>query len=79
MNASKWILTLRLAQKIWNSLKNTKQYLKENPELCAEIEAKVRTHFGLEGAGKNDEKEKKETAKDTAEGKKSSKASEPKE
>ena len=66
-------------QKIGQGRENTKQYLKENPELCAEIEAKVRTHFGLEGAGKNDEKEKKETAKDTAEGKKSSKASEPKE
>ncbi len=64
-------------QKIGQGRENTKQYLKENPEMCAEIEAKVRAHFGLDGAGKNDEQEKKGTAKDAAEGKKTSKASEP--
>ncbi|MDO5573451.1 MAG: recombinase RecA [bacterium] len=64
-------------QKIGQGRENTKQYLKENPEMCAEIEAKVRAHFGLDGAGKNDEQEEKGATKDATESKKASKASEP--
>ena len=28
---------------------NAKQYLKDNPDVCKEIENKVRVHFGLQG------------------------------
>ncbi len=42
-------------QKIGQGRENTKQYLIDNPEICAEIEQKVREHFGLiSGAGAND-------------------------
>lgn len=34
-------------QKIGQGRENTKQYLIDNPAVCAEIEAKVRAHFGL--------------------------------
>lgn len=33
--------------KIGQGRENAKQYLKENPEICAEVENKVRAHFGL--------------------------------
>ncbi len=36
--------------KIGQGRENAKQYLKENPETCKEIENKVRVHFGLQGA-----------------------------
>lgn len=36
--------------KIGQGRENAKQYLKENPEICKEIENKVREHFGLQGA-----------------------------
>lgn len=36
--------------KIGQGRENAKQYLKDNPEVCKEIENKVRTHFGLQGA-----------------------------
>lgn len=36
--------------KIGQGRENAKQYLKENPEICKEIENKVRVHFGLQGA-----------------------------
>lgn len=35
--------------KIGQGRENAKQYLKDNPEICNEIEAKVREHFGLQG------------------------------
>ena len=35
--------------KIGQGRENAKQYLKDNPEVCKEIEAKVREHFGLQG------------------------------
>ncbi len=35
--------------KIGQGRENAKQYLKDNPEICKEIEAKVREHFGLQG------------------------------
>ena len=36
--------------KIGQGRENTKQYLEDNPELFAEINAKVRAHYGLDGA-----------------------------
>ena len=36
--------------KIGQGRENAKQYLKDNPEICKEIENKVREHFGLNGA-----------------------------
>ncbi|MFT3984814.1 MAG: recombinase RecA [Lachnospiraceae bacterium] len=40
-------------QKIGQGRENTKQYLIDNPVVCAEIDEKVRTHFGL-GEGKKE-------------------------
>ena len=37
--------------KIGQGRENAKQYLKDNPDICKEIENKVREHFGLQGAG----------------------------
>ena len=34
--------------KIGQGRENAKQYLKDNPEICKEVEHKVRLHFGLE-------------------------------
>ncbi len=34
--------------KIGQGRENAKQYLKDNPEVCAEVAAKVRAHFGLD-------------------------------
>ncbi|MCX4297615.1 MAG: recombinase RecA [Lachnospiraceae bacterium] len=36
--------------KIGQGRENAKQYLKDNPETCSEIEGKVRQHFDLQGA-----------------------------
>ena len=36
--------------KIGQGRENAKQYLKDNPEVCKEVENKVRAHFGLQGA-----------------------------
>ena len=36
--------------KIGQGRENAKQYLKDNPEICAEVATKVRTHFGLDGS-----------------------------
>ena len=36
--------------KIGQGRENAKQYLKDNPETCKELENKVRQHFGLQGA-----------------------------
>ncbi len=33
--------------KIGQGRENAKQYLKDNPQICAEVEAKVRDHYGL--------------------------------
>ena len=34
--------------KIGQGRENAKQYLRDNPEICNEVEHKVRNHFGLE-------------------------------
>ena len=56
--------------KIGQGRENAKQYLKDNPEICKEIENKVREHYGLQGVEKAEERPKKETktksAADTA-------------
>ena len=36
--------------KIGQGRENVKQFLKDNPTLCAEIEGKVRAYYGLDGA-----------------------------
>ncbi|MBR1854136.1 MAG: recombinase RecA [Lachnospiraceae bacterium] len=41
--------------KIGQGRENAKQYLKDNPEICAEVATKVRAHFGLDGAGGEDD------------------------
>ena len=38
------------SSKIGQGRENAKQYLKDNPDICKEIENKVRQHFGLQGA-----------------------------
>lgn len=57
-------------EKIGQGRENAKQYLKEHPEICADIERQVRVHFGLlesgdenDAAEKNPEKEKSGKAK----------------
>ena len=61
--------------KIGQGRENAKQYLKDNPEVCAEVALKVREHFGLGGAEKNEkEAEKKVTPKPEADKKETSKA-----
>ena len=56
--------------KIGQGRENVKQYLKDNPEICKEIENKVREHYGLQGVEKAEESPKKEaktkSAADTA-------------
>jgi recombination protein RecA len=51
--------------KIGQGRENAKNYLKENPEICKEVENKVRIHYGLQGV---------EVAPETAEATKSKKA-----
>ena len=36
-----------MGNKIGQGRENAKQYLKDNPEVCAEVEKKVREHYGL--------------------------------
>lgn len=42
------------SNKIGQGRENAKQYLKEHPEICETVTAKVRAHFGLDGAVKED-------------------------
>ena len=49
--------------KIGQGRENAKQYLKDNPEICKEIENKVREHYGLQGAVKTEESPKEESPK----------------
>ncbi len=41
--------------KIGQGRENAKLYLRDNPEMCAEVAAKVRAHFGLEESGASEE------------------------
>ncbi|MFG6367999.1 MAG: recombinase RecA [Lachnospiraceae bacterium] len=56
--------------KIGQGRENAKQYLKDNPEICEEIERKVRQHFGLQGA-----EEETTTTPEKSEGKSKAKSS----
>ena len=42
--------------KIGQGRENAKQYLRDNPEICKEVEHKVRSHFGLEKGEEMSEK-----------------------
>ena len=44
-------------EKIGQGRENAKQYLKDNPAVCDEIEAKIRAHFNLNGEGADGETE----------------------
>jgi len=46
--------------KIGQGRENAKQYLKDNPQVCAEVTAKVRAHFGLDGASQEPVQNEKE-------------------
>ena len=48
--------------KIGQGRENAKQYLKDNPEICAEIEKKVREHYGLSATGSEASAETTEAA-----------------
>ena len=48
--------------KIGQGRENAKQYLKDNPEICAEVENKVRLHYGLQGAVEETAKSAKKAA-----------------
>ena len=37
-------------QKIGQGRENTKQYLEQNPEILAELDAKIREHYGLQAS-----------------------------
>ena len=39
-----------MGNKIGQGRENAKLYLKEHPEVCDEIEMKIRAHYGLDGA-----------------------------
>lgn len=43
--------------KIGQGRENSKQYLKENPEICQEVELQVREHYGLVEGGNSDQKQ----------------------
>jgi recombination protein RecA len=57
--------------KIGQGRENAKQYMEEHPEFCAEIDAKVREHYGLPAAGTGTAPQKK--AEETAEPEKKTK------
>lgn len=60
--------------KIGQGRENAKQYLKDNPEICKEIENKVRLHFGLQGAEPEPAVEEKTESKGRAKAVKSEEA-----
>ncbi len=49
--------------KIGQGRENAKQYLKDNPEICSEIETKVRAHFGLQSVPDNAQQTESSDAK----------------
>ena len=42
--------------KIGQGKENVKNFLKENPDICDEIESKIREHYGINKQIKNDSK-----------------------
>ncbi len=57
--------------KIGQGRENTKQYLRDNPEIFEEISGKVREHYGLQNTGKTDEESGEESEKTSSAAKKS--------
>ncbi len=58
------------SSKIGQGRENAKQYLKDNPEICAEVENRVREHYGLHGkppAGEETDGKKETAGKKSAE------------
>lgn len=53
-------------EKIGQGRENAKNYLKENPLICEEVEAKVRDHYKLDGSEEEEDTTKKSTAKKEA-------------
>ena len=54
--------------KIGQGRENAKLFLKDNPEICAEIDRKVREHYNLGGIpSEMDDKKNKKSASKTAE------------
>ena len=52
--------------KIGQGRENAKNYLKENPSVCDEVEQKVREHFGLTDKAEESEKETVKSTKKAA-------------
>ncbi len=52
--------------KIGQGRENAKNYLRENPAICEEVEKKVRAHFGLEDVTEEPVKEKTKSSKKAA-------------
>lgn len=52
--------------KIGQGRENAKIYLRENPQICEEVENKVRAHYGLGGAVETEEVKPEKTAKAAA-------------
>ena len=52
--------------KIGQGRENAKIYLRENPQICEEVENKVRAHYGLGGAVETEEAKPEKTAKAAA-------------
>jgi recombination protein RecA len=59
--------------KIGQGRENAKQYMEEHPEFCAEIDAKVREHYGLPAAGAGAAPQKKAEEKAAPESEKKAK------
>lgn len=53
--------------KIGQGRENAKQYLKDNPEICSDIENKVRAHYGLLSDGSENTEENSDNITDTQE------------
>ena len=53
--------------KIGQDRENAKQYLKDNPEICSDIENKVRAHYGLLSDGSENTEENNDNITDTQE------------
>ena len=47
--------------KIGQGRENAKQYLEENPDVLAEVDAKIRAHYGLGASGETSDIETPET------------------
>ncbi|MDE6421477.1 MAG: DNA recombination/repair protein RecA, partial [Lachnospiraceae bacterium] len=52
--------------KIGQGRENAKQYLKDNPQVCDEIEQKVRVHYGLSEEGQTEEGTEKTASENPA-------------